>query len=272
MLESKEGKLAFKFVLTAAGKRELINAEHSGTARVKLSRVGFGSGQYQPTTAQTEMVNKFKDITAVGGQNVGDNIIHISATDQSADEYSLYEVGIYTDTGILFAIYSQDKPILVKVKECGALLAMDLAITEGDPGKIDFGSAQFSNPPATTVTAGVVKLATNEEAKLGLSGEKVITATNLGSIFANYADESGIGYLKLPGNRLMQFGKCKFNPEGQRITFPVAFNERVEFATATAQNLNLAVYFWLQNISKENAIFLHNGNGEAEGYWFAVGR
>ena len=53
--------MAFKFVLTAAGKKELINADHSGTARVKLSRVGFGSGQYQPTASQTEMLNKFKE-------------------------------------------------------------------------------------------------------------------------------------------------------------------------------------------------------------------
>lgn len=264
--------MAFKFVLTTAGKKELINAEHSGTARVKLSRVGFGSGTYTPTPAQSEMLHKFKDITAVGGQNVGDNIVHIQATDQSADEYTLYEVGIYTDTGTLFAIYSQDKPILVKVKECGALLAMDLAITEGDPGKIDFGSAQFSNPPATTVTAGVVKLATNQEAKLGLSSDKVITAANLGSLFANYADESGLGYLRLPGNRLLQFGKSKFDPDGQKIVFPIAFEEQLEFAAATAKDLNFAIYFWLQNAQKENATFLHNGNGAAEGYWFAVGR
>ena len=264
--------MAFKFVLTVAGKKALINAEHSGTARVRLNRVGFGSGQYTPTPAQSEMLNKFKDIEAVGGKNVGDNIIHISATDSSADEYSLHEIGIYTDTGILFAIYSQDKPILIKVKECGALLAMDLAITEGDPGKIDFGSAQFFNPPATTTTPGVVELATNEEAKLGLLGDKVITAANLSSIFASYADESGIGYLRLSGNRLAQFGKGAFSPYGSKITFPVAFENKVEFATAICtEQSNKPITFNVLYLNKENMGFSHNGNGYTKGYWFAIG-
>lgn len=263
--------MAFKFILTDAGKQELINAEHSGTARVRLTRVGFGVGQYTPNPTQSEMLQKFKDITAVSGENVGDNIIHIAANDQSEDSYSLFEVGVYTDQGTLFAIYSQTKPILIKSSECGALLAIDLAITEGDSSKIEFGDIQFSNPLATTITAGVVKLATNKIASEMIDGSKVITAANLGAIFSSLNEDS-FGYTRLPGGNLMQYGKGNFDPEGQKITFPLSFEHQIEYATAFAKSPNLAVYFWINESNNSNIIFQHNGNGYVPGYWFAIGR
>lgn len=111
-------------IVTDAGIQEVINAEHSGTAPVVLTQVGFGRGQYTPTHNQTALQDEFKRLpaNALAGGNVGDNTIYINARDTSNDAYTLYEFGVYTASGTLFAVCSQNVPILQKAAGAQAYL------------------------------------------------------------------------------------------------------------------------------------------------------
>lgn len=100
-------------IITNAGFQEVINAEANGTAPVVLARVGFGRGQYEASATQTALVDEFKQIdTIAGGSIAGLNVMHMTVNDASTDDYAVFEVGVYTDSGVLFAVYSQTTPIV----------------------------------------------------------------------------------------------------------------------------------------------------------------
>ena len=101
-------------LVTAAGIQAMINAERSGTDKVKLTSIKFGSDIIVPTQYTTDMGTIVAECSAVGGKNIGDQMIHISGADSSSATYDVYTVGVFTDTGILFAISSSDTPIIKK--------------------------------------------------------------------------------------------------------------------------------------------------------------
>lgn len=156
-------------IVTDAGIQEVINAEHDGTAPVVLTQVGFGTGQYTPTHDQTQLQNEFKRLpaNALAGGNVGDNTIYINARDTSNDAYTLFEFGVYTASGTLFAVCSQNVPILQKAAGAQAYLDIEFLLTNVSPASVTLGDTNFFNPPATTETPGVVELATAAETEAG---------------------------------------------------------------------------------------------------------
>lgn len=174
------------FILTNQGLQALINAEADGTQEIRLSHVGFGDSQYTPTASMTSLKHEITRVSTVSGANVGDHIIHITAQDDSDKSYNIYEAGIYATIAgeaepILFAIYSNVNadPIIQKSSLSRAYIAFDLLISSDAIDQITFGDTNFLNPPATTETAGVAKLATQEEVQLGTNGTKIVTAATL---------------------------------------------------------------------------------------------
>lgn len=83
-------------VITAAGLAEIINAEHNGTAPVLINEIGYGTGQYTATDSQTALKKEFKRLSSLSGGAVGDQTIHVTALDASADSYTVYEIGLFT--------------------------------------------------------------------------------------------------------------------------------------------------------------------------------
>ena len=151
-------------VVTSAGLAALLNAEQNGTLPVKITKFGLGTGNYTPTADKTALQSKFKEITALSGGAVGDNVIHVTMTDASSDAYTANEVGVYLEDGTLFALSSQPVgAILQKAAGSQALLSLDLVLQGGTGGVTVSGGTNFFNPPATTTTAGVVKLASLDE-------------------------------------------------------------------------------------------------------------
>lgn len=175
-----------KFLITDAGLAALVNAQQNGTVPVVFETVQFGSGKYTPTADQTELQSSFKSLPTIWGGAVGDNVFHITVSDVSVDDYDVYEVGIFTDGGVLFAVYSQDTPIISKASGSQALLAIDIVVADASDTDITVsGDTTFTNPPATTKTAGVVKLATAEEAKAGTDSSKAVTPSALDEALKN---------------------------------------------------------------------------------------
>lgn len=166
-------------VVTKAGAAEIVNAEQSGTAPVVISAVGYGTGQYTPTDDLIALQGEFKRLTTIAGGAVSSNAIHLTARDDSTDTYTVYEVGLYTESGTLFAVYSQTTPILQKAAKSQSLMAIDIAVTDFSVQSVTFGDTNFMNPPATTERQGIVELATDEETKIGTDSNRAVTPKSL---------------------------------------------------------------------------------------------
>ena len=185
-------------VITSAGLAALVNAEHNGTLPVKITKFGLGTGNYTPTAEQTALQNKFKDIEALTGGDVGDNVIHVTMNDVSSDAYTVNEVGVYLEDGTLFAVSSQPVgAILQKAAGSQGMMSIDLVVQGGSSVITIDGDTNFLNPPATTVTAGVVKLASLADIEAGIDGTKSTTPSSVFNFVKNYVTTAIDGLKKL---------------------------------------------------------------------------
>lgn len=294
-----------KVIITDAGLDEIVAASQAGTDTVLITEIGYGTGQYTATGSQTALQAEFKRLTSIAGGAVDGNTIHCSARDDSYDAYTVYEVGLYTDKGTLFAVYSQNTPILQKAAASKSLLAIDIKVTDFSADSVVFGDTNFLNPPATTETLGVVelatsaetitgtddtraitpaalsarttttartgliRLATNAEVAAGKDGTKAITPLSLLSAFLK--EHGDWGLQKLPNGLILQWGQALIAPSGTTIiAFPAAFPTKAVFASAFAKGTFSPDYV-LSTIQRGNVSFRHNGNGGVSSYWFAIG-
>lgn len=299
-----------KIIITKAGLAEVINAEKNGTAPVILSAVGFGTAQYTPAENQTELKGEFKRIDAahLSGGHVGDNVIYLTAKDVSKDFYSLYEFGVYTESGTLFAVCSQNIPIAEKAGDSHFYLDVEFALTGANPDSVAFGDTNFFNPPATTETAGVVKLATAEEVAKKSNSEKAVTPAGLNSLKAG-EDSAGLvsfataaemiagkeaakavspagllqafqkqhgqtGFQKMPNGLILQWGRALISDSETIIYLPTNFPNAAVFAAAIPYSEAgidpvPALRLWALNAGA--LTFKHNGNGGVDSIWFAIG-
>lgn len=294
-----------KVVITDAGLDEIVAASQAGTDTVLITEIGYGTGQYTATGSQTALQAEFKRLTSIAGGAVDGNTIHCSARDDSYDAYTVYEVGLYTDKGTLFAVYSQNTPILQKAAASKSLLAIDIKVTDFSADTVIFGDTNFLNPPATTETLGVVELATSAETITGTDDTRAITPAALSartattgrtglirlatnsevaagkdntkaitplSLLAAFIKEHGDwGMQKLPNGLILQWGQALIAPSGTTIiAFPAAFPTKAVFASAFAKGTFSPDYV-LGTIQRGNVTFKHNANGGISSYWFAIG-
>jgi hypothetical protein len=297
---------AMQVVITEAGLAELINAEQSGTAHVVLSQVAFGTGQYIASETQTALMNEIKRVDTIKGGAVGDNTIHITATDSSGDAYAIYEVGVYTESGVLFAVYSQNTPIVEKASGSEMMLAIDIILVNGNPENVVVPDTSFVLTPATTdivgivelatpeetiagndsiraVTpaglsartstsgrAGLIQIATSQEAIAGTNNSKAITPLSMATAFVKtHADA---GYQKLPNGFIIQWGKALIanGGSGTTITFPLAFPNGCKSCVVNSAD-SASISFVVASLAQGSANIRHNGNGGVNAYWVALG-
>ena len=179
-------------IITAAGLQALINAEHSGTNKVTLSKVQLGNAYFEPSEQTTDIGNVVAELTTVGGSTVSATEIQVNATDSSDSVYTVRSVGIFTSDNILFAVGSSQDPILQKVATSQALFTFNILLSNGNPQYINFGDISFSNPPATQTTAGITRFATNTEAEDATDGTIALTPLNICHINAKGAVLKGM--------------------------------------------------------------------------------
>lgn len=167
-----------QLTITQAGRNALVNAQNTGTLPIIIDGVSFGAGMYVPSEAQTSLLQPVKTIATFGGSVVADDTIHITVTDESADAYSLGEIGLYAG-GVLFGVYSQETRILEKGSSQLVLLSADIKFTSVAAGSVSVGDAQFAYPQATESRLGVAEIATAGEAQGGVDHDKIITPKTL---------------------------------------------------------------------------------------------
>lgn len=167
------------FTITDAGRQAIINASNTGTGKVEIKSVGIGSSYYITSPEQTDIHDEIKRITSIGGAVISPDTIHVSAKDDSPDEYVVHTVGLYTDKNILFAVYSRRMPIINKSSATVMLISSDITFKSLDTANITFGDVVFINPPASESVVGVSRFATAEEVEEGLDPAIAVSAKRL---------------------------------------------------------------------------------------------
>ncbi len=167
------------FTITDAGRQAIINASNTGTEKVEIKSVGIGSSYYITSPEQTDIHDEIKRITSIGGAVISPDTIHVSAKDDSPDEYVVHTVGLYTDKNILFAVYSRLMPIINKSSATVMLISSDITFKSLDTANITFGDVVFINPPASESVVGVSRFATAEEVEEGLDPAIAVSAKRL---------------------------------------------------------------------------------------------
>jgi hypothetical protein len=192
--------MALNFVITNVGKAAIAQAGTLGP--VVLSTIQVGNAGYTPSPTQTALQAPIKSLTPSGFSNPSSDTIHFTVSDETTDTYTCQEIGIITSTGILFAVYSQASPIVVKVSTTAAFFAIDLAITGIPPGSYTLGGTGFSYPPASETVKGVAFLATQSDVDTGTDALKIITPARLrATVFTtSQMPVAGIEYPSLSDN------------------------------------------------------------------------
>lgn len=167
------------FTITDTGRQAIINASNTGTEKVEIKSVGIGSSYYITSPEQTDIHDEIKRITSIGGAVISPDTIHVSAKDDSPDEYVVHTVGLYTDKNILFAVYSRRMPIINKSSATVMLISSDITFKSLDTANITFGDVVFINPPASESVVGVSRFATAEEVEEGLDPAIAVSAKRL---------------------------------------------------------------------------------------------
>lgn len=162
--------------VTSAGRAAMVNAQNTGTNAVLIASVGISAQPFSAATGMTSLPGEIKRLTTIGGTITAADTIHVSISDDSTDVYDCYGFGVYLDDGTLFAAYGQDDLLIGKADASMLLLAVDATFVDVDATLIEFGATNFTVPAATTEVAGVVELATEDEAIGGADKVRAITA------------------------------------------------------------------------------------------------
>lgn len=180
---------ALTLTITNAGLTAIANAGTIGP--VVITQVGIGSGSWAtpPTAAATALNAEIKRLSIDGSSNPSPGLIHITASDVGGDAYSVKEIGLYSSTGILFAIAGGNVNLITKAAASVALVAIDLAVTNVPVGSLTIGDAGFSYPPASETVKGVAEIATSAEVSAGTDDTRMVTPKKLND--ANFLSKSG---------------------------------------------------------------------------------
>ena len=167
--------------LTNAGRAALVGPGNVGTVTRTITQIGVATAAFVHNDNLVALPNELKKLTTFGGENVAPDTVHVTLRDDTADQYTLYGFGLYLDNGALLGTYSQDTPILEKSPAAMLLLSADMLFTTIDAALLQFGSAEWTNPPATEIRQGVVELATAAETQAGADASRAVTPAGLAS-------------------------------------------------------------------------------------------
>jgi hypothetical protein len=180
-----------QLTITNQGYAALVNAQQTGTNKVKLTQVAIGSGTGSMAPDATELADPIKTLDTFAGKATADNIISVQVEDDTDDAYTVREYGLLTDDDVLFAIYSQAEPIIEKGAPTTLLLALDCEFADMDTAQIAFGGVEYHNPAWSQNAPGVLKRASASEAKAGTDNTAGMSPLRVWQAIAQWLGKSG---------------------------------------------------------------------------------
>ncbi|WP_235516323.1 hypothetical protein [Sphingomonas sp. Leaf226] len=160
-------------MITRVGQARFTAAQLDADINFGIAEVGLTDVPFVSAPTLEALPGEFKRLASISGEQVGDNIVHMTIRDDSADGYTARGFGLFLADGTLFATYAQADRLFEKSPRATFLAAIDIAFPTGDVSDLRFGNTDFLNPPATTATKGVVELATQAEADAGTDMRRV---------------------------------------------------------------------------------------------------
>lgn len=254
--------MAINVIITDVGISEINNAEQAGTAKVWLKNIGLGATYYPASKTNLAMGSRFKTITAGFGGKINGNSMQITMTDDSDDEYDLHEIGIYTESGKLFALYSQETPIISKTKSSVAMLAFNFFLSNVNPEYIELSPPVFDvSESATETREGIAEIATVAEAKAGTDDTRFITPKKLDAVIEGHDN-----IVHRSGNEIVGGSKTFTHTNTYKADINFQTNIATDLTTESAVN-----EFWYgERFVDSNGIqgamvqYHRNSNGYAE--------
>ena len=160
-------------MITRVGQARFTAAQLDADINLGIAEIGLTDAPFVSAPTLEALPGEFKRIASISGEQVGDNIVHMTIRDDSIDGYTARGFGLFLADGTLFATYAQPDRLFEKSPRATFLAAIDIAFPTGDVSELRFGNTDFLNPPATTATKGVVELATQAEADTGTDTRRV---------------------------------------------------------------------------------------------------
>lgn len=171
-------------VITSAGLNAVWNAQSTGL-EATIAAIALGDGGWVPDNTATALHNEKRRIP-VEGARVNPTQIHLTGVEDGSLEYWVREVGFYLADGTLLAIWSDaDQALAYKSAGVDLLLAFDLVLSAlpAESVTVD-GTGGFRLPPATDAKRGLIRIATELEARDGTACDVAVTPAQLGTIAA----------------------------------------------------------------------------------------
>ena len=155
-------------IYTLAGLDALAYAVGNDTP-LNIAELALGTGQWTADNEATSLQSELKRLPLYG-QRSAERLVHLTATDATAEEYTCYEAGIYLDDGTLFAIIADTTAVAAKVARTAVPFSIDLLHDQFENVTINIGDIGMMMPQATPTQLGAVLMATDEQALEGAPG------------------------------------------------------------------------------------------------------
>lgn len=159
--------------ITRAGLERFTAAQLDEDLDLGISSVALTDAEFVVAPTLEELPGEFRRLSTISGDQVGDNIVHMTIRDDDPVGYTARGFGLFLADGTLFAVYGQDELLFEKSPLSTFMAAIDIAFPTGDVSELVFGNTDFLNPPATTERKGVVELATIDEGRAGADPHRV---------------------------------------------------------------------------------------------------
>ncbi|WP_352309070.1 hypothetical protein [Psychrobacter sp. W2-37-MNA-CIBAN-0211] len=134
------------FKTTEAGKQAALQALNDSTKiLIDLTHVAVGRSKYTPTGNETSLKNEAVRSDIVSGEVV-DNTLRFSSTIYASEVTPVYEMGILTRTGVLFAVAaSNTTPLVTVYPDIAFVASFGISINDINAGSITVSTDIDSN-------------------------------------------------------------------------------------------------------------------------------
>lgn len=225
--------MSAQFYLTNVGKAAAIDAENLGL-KLQLDYIAVGNGKYDGQSqgaSKTALVNELARYSLSGGGSNEDTLNLIASIDSTITS-AIYEIGLITKSGILFAVAATaaNTPILNLVNEITTILTIGVQLVDIDnvstitvkmstegliATKLMNEHLAASNPHPQYAPKSIVKTVTENSQKISAVEENLQTQiSNLSAGLATlYPKVIMAGVIQQGENRVIN------RPDGSSISF-----------------------------------------------------
>lgn len=133
--------MAIKFYLTDIGRNAVLEASNVPGFKVELFEIGVGTGKYNGAASQSKksLVNEIARYPINGGSvDEQSHTLRFIANIESTVTADIFEIGLYTKTGVLFAIAatSSNNKLLHLSLDIVSILTFGLVLTDIELSKV----------------------------------------------------------------------------------------------------------------------------------------